>query len=79
MTSHSFVAHAQTVPLRDIFMKSIVAKADLPAGLVLEERHLAAKKPAGGLPAERMPDLLGRRLKRAVPVDSLLSLEDLEA
>jgi N-acetylneuraminate synthase len=73
-----FIDHAQTAGLRDIFMKSIVARSDLPAGLVLEARHLAAKKPAGGLPAERMPDLLGRRLRRAVPVDGLLSLEDLE-
>jgi N-acetylneuraminate synthase len=68
----------QAAGLRDIFMKSIVARSDLPAGLVLDGRHLALKKPADGLPADRLPELLGRRLRRALRIDAPLSLEDLE-
>lgn len=64
--------------LRDIFMKSIVARSNLPAGLVLDRHHLALKKPADGLSADRLPELLGRRLRRALPIDAPLSLEDLE-
>ena len=64
--------------LRPIFMKSIVARDDLAAGTRLSERHLAAKKPAGGIPPDRLPELLGRRLRRDVPRDGRLSLDDLE-
>lgn len=72
------VPSSETAPLRGIFMKSVVARRDLPAGTVLEERHLAAKKPAGGLPAERLPELVGRRLKHGVRMDTPLAFSDLE-
>ena len=64
--------------LRGIFMKSVVARDDLPAGTVLREEHLATKKPGSGIPAGELPSLVGRRLRRAVDRDTLLSLEDLE-
>jgi len=64
--------------LRGIFMKSVVARADLPAGTVLREEHLATKKPGSGIPAGELPSLVGRRLRRAVDRDTLLSPEDLE-
>lgn len=73
-----FTANPQTAELRDIFMKSIVARSDLPAGTVLEARHLAVKKPAGGLPAGDLPGLIGRRLKHGLRVDTPLALGDLE-
>lgn len=65
-------------PLRDTFMKSIVARVDLPAGTVLREEHLAVKKPAGGIPADRFAEFLNRRLKRAVAANSRLREDDLE-
>ena len=65
-------------PLRRLFQKSVVACADLAAGTVLRAEHLAAKKPGTGLPASQMPVLLGRRLRRAVAADALLSDDDLE-
>jgi len=64
--------------LRGIFMKSVVARLDLPAGTVLREEHLATKKPGSGIPAGELPSLVGRRLRRAVDRDTLLSPEDLE-
>lgn len=69
---------AETAPLRDIFTRSIVAKDALPAGTVLTRAHLAVKKPGTGLPPDRMDDVVGRRLARAVAADQLLSPEDLE-
>jgi N-acetylneuraminate synthase len=68
----------QAAPLREIFMKSIVAAADLPAGRVLSAADLAAKKPGTGIRASQLGSLLGRRLQRAVKRDQLLSLDDLE-
>lgn len=65
-------------PLRRMFTKSVVARDDLAAGTVLAAEHLAVKKPGGGVPAARMPELIGRRLKRAVRMDEPLQMEDLE-
>jgi N-acetylneuraminate synthase len=57
------------LPLRKLFTKSIVASMDLPSGTRLDEKHLRMKKPGNGLSAERMPDLIGKRLLRDVKVD----------
>jgi N-acetylneuraminate synthase len=64
-------------PLRRTFTKSVVARRDLPAGTRLAEEDLTLKKPGTGIPAERLPELLGRRLRRAVAADALLAEEDL--
>ncbi len=64
--------------LRGIFMKSVVVRDDLPAGTVLREEHLATKKPGSGIPARELRSLVGRRLRKAVDRDTLLTPEDLE-
>lgn len=69
---------ASVQSLRDIFTKSVMARLDLSAGTVLEAHHLAAKKPGTGIPANELPRLIGRRLKRDVGFDHLLSHDDLE-
>jgi N-acetylneuraminate synthase len=65
-------------PLRELFTKSVVAQADIPAGATIRREHLAAKKPGTGIPAGRLPDLLGKRLRRSVKVDELLAEDDFE-
>jgi N-acetylneuraminate synthase len=69
----------EMAPLRGLFTKSVVARADLAAGTVLGQEHLAAKKPGTGIPASRTAELIGRRLKRPLRRDSLLSEDDLES
>jgi len=64
-------------PLRIMFTKSVVARSELPAGTVLREEHLAVKKPGTGIPAARLPEVIGRILKRPARADALLSEEDL--
>ena len=63
--------------MRRIFMKSVVAARDLPAGTVLEAEHLAAKKPGLGIPANDLDTLIGKTLTRAVTRDQFLSKDDL--
>ncbi len=65
-------------PLRGIFMKSVVACADIPAGTLLTAEHLTTKKPGNGIPAEKLETLIGRRTLGDIAKDSLLSLNDLE-
>jgi N-acetylneuraminate synthase len=64
-------------PLRALFTKSVVARANLAAGTVLAADHLAAKKPGTGIPAARLPELIGRRLRRDVNADEPLRESDL--
>jgi N,N'-diacetyllegionaminate synthase len=65
-------------PLRNIFTKSVVARRDLPAGTVLAESDLTAKKPGTGIPGVRLPELVGRRLRRAIALDELLRNDDVD-
>jgi N-acetylneuraminate synthase len=67
----------EMAPLRDLFTKSVVAKVDLPAGTILQEEHLAVKKPGTGIPAGRLPELIGCRLRRAIAANALLQEQDL--
>lgn len=69
-------AAAEMEPLRGIFTKSVVARADLPAGTVLQSSHLTLKKPGTGIPAGRLPELLGRRLQRPVAANQFLEEAD---
>ncbi|MCA9320952.1 MAG: N-acetylneuraminate synthase family protein [Planctomycetes bacterium] len=65
-------------PLRKVFMKSIVAAADLAAGTCLERAHLAMKKPGTGIPADRVAEVLGHRLKRDLARNAQLTVDDLD-
>lgn len=69
----------EMVPLKRIFNKSVVARADLPAGTVLREDLLTVKKPGTGIPAEHFYRLIGRRLRRKVAANHFLAEEDLES
>ncbi|MGC8667501.1 MAG: N-acetylneuraminate synthase family protein [Chthonomonadales bacterium] len=69
---------AELAPLRSLFTKSIVLKRDLPEGTVLSDEHLAFKKPGTGIPAAEASKVVGRRLRRSVAADTLLSEDDLE-
>ena len=64
--------------LRRTFSKSIVARRDLAEGVSLGPDDLTMKKPGGGLPATKLPEVIGRRLKQAKTVDEQLTEEDLE-
>jgi N-acetylneuraminate synthase len=64
-------------PLREVFTKSVVARVDLPAGTILEEKHLTVKKPGTGIPSDRMKELIGHTLRRPVKADQILQESDL--
>ena len=65
-------------PALRMFEKSVVARFDLLAGTVLEEKHLAMKKPGTGIPESKIGNLISRCLKTAVKADALISEENLE-
>lgn len=63
--------------MRKLFTKSVVARADLPSGTVLQLEHLAVKKPGTGIPADQLSRVIGKILQRDVVKDELLQEEDL--
>ena len=67
----------QIAPLRDIFMKSVVAKEDLPEGTTLTKAHLAFKKPGTGISPQRIHEVVGRRLRHPLQRDTPITLKDL--
>lgn len=69
---------ADMMPLRKLFTRSVVARTDLPAGTVLRADHLLVKKPGTGIPASRLPELIGARLVRAVRADDLFADSDFQ-
>jgi N-acetylneuraminate synthase len=71
------VIASEMAPLRNLFTKSVVARGDLPAGTILEEKHLTVKKPGSGIPAARLSELIGRTLRSAVRTDQLFQESDL--
>jgi N-acetylneuraminate synthase len=68
----------EMAPLRAIFTKSVVARERLAAGTVLTEANLAAKKPGTGIPADQLPQFVGRRLRRTLEIDEQLRADDVE-
>jgi N-acetylneuraminate synthase/N,N'-diacetyllegionaminate synthase len=62
---------------RAVARRSLVAARALPAGHVLAAADLLAKRPGTGIPPDRAPSLVGRRLKRGVAADEPLSWEAL--
>lgn len=65
--------------MRSLFTKSVVARIDISAGTVLGREHLTIKKPGTGIPAARLPELIGARLIRDVKADQVLKEEYLES
>ena len=65
-------------PMRERFMRSVVASRDLAPGTTLRREDLAAKKPAGGLPPDALESLLGRRLRIPLARDERVTEAALE-
>ncbi len=68
----------ELAPLRQIFSRSIVVRENLSAGTILRAEQLCCKKPGGGLPPERLTQVVGRCLLRDVSADTVLQESDLE-
>jgi N,N'-diacetyllegionaminate synthase len=61
-----------------LIRRSLAAASDLAAGTVLERAMMTALRPGTGIPAARLDELVGRRLRRAIARHELLDAADLE-
>jgi N,N'-diacetyllegionaminate synthase len=64
--------------LRKTFTKSVVARRNIEAGKILTNDDVTLKKPGTGLPAARLPEIIGRRAQRSITADTLISEEDFD-
>ena len=70
---------ARLQEMKDIFEKSVVSLVDISAGTVITADMVSVKKPGTGIPARRLPEIIGRVAQRDILKDQLLSEEDLDA
>jgi N,N'-diacetyllegionaminate synthase len=64
-------------PARATFEKSVVSRGAIEAGTQIEREMLTTKRPGNGIPAIRLPEVVGRRAARAIPANHVLETADL--
>lgn len=58
--------------------KSIILKSNLKSGQKLKRKHVEFKCPGNGLTVNKLNEIIGRNLKKDLPVGHVLKLEDFE-
>ena len=66
------------VKIAQIARKSIVSAINLSVGDILTEENITVKRPGNGISAEKYYDILGKKIKKEIPKDTVIQLEDLE-
>jgi N-acetylneuraminate synthase len=61
--------------MKRVFEKSVVSASEIPAGAEISREMVAAKKPGTGIPARRLPEVVGRRARVDIPADTVLTEE----
>jgi len=69
---------AELAPLRSMFSKSVTARGPLAAGAVIGPDDLGLRKPGTGIPADQLPALIGRRVRRDIAAGEFLRESDIE-
>jgi N-acetylneuraminate synthase len=65
-------------PMRSLFQKSVAPAASFPAGTLLTRDMLTLKKPGTGIPSDNIDAVIGRRLRRDVSPEHILSWQDID-
>ncbi len=63
--------------MKEIFEKSVVALVDIPEGTVITDDLVGIKKPGTGIPAARLHEIIGLRVRRNIRRDTVLVEEDI--
>lgn len=60
-----------------IFAKSVCAKVPISKGTILTREMLALKKPANGIPAHEVENMIGKRINRDFDIDEFIKESDI--
>ena len=63
--------------MKDTFEKSIVTKVDIIKGEIIEKEMLGLKKPGTGIPARRLQEIAGKKARRFISKDTIISEDDI--
>jgi N-acetylneuraminate synthase len=63
--------------VRATFEKSVVTATSVPEGATIQRTMLTTKRPGDGIPAARLPEVVGRRAARSLPSNQLIEETDL--
>ena len=64
--------------LRQIFMKSIFTACDISQGETITAVHLTTKKPGTGIAAHKFSDVLGKKARKHIGKNTMLTTDDLD-
>jgi N-acetylneuraminate synthase/N,N'-diacetyllegionaminate synthase len=67
------------VNIARVVRRSLVARTDIPAGVVIQPEMLAIKRPAGGIEPKYYDVVLGSLTRKEIQKDNLLKWEDIQA
>ena len=80
---HALGATKQIQPgeqeVRHMANHSVVSLGAIPAGRVIAAEDVWVKRPGTGIPASDLPRVVGRRARRAIAADALVSWDDLDS
>ena len=62
--------------MKEIFEKSLVSSVDIPEGAVITKGMLTVKKPGSGLSPSRLREIIGKKTKKQILRNTLLSDDD---
>lgn len=68
----------EVAELRSIFMKSVFVRREMVSGETVTEDDLVTRKPGTGIPACKLKQLVGRKLRRPVSANFMLAEDDFE-
>ncbi len=63
--------------VRDVARRSIVAACTIPAGVTITREMLAFKRPGTGIAPAQWADVVGKRARREISADALITTKDL--
>lgn len=66
------------LPARQFARRSIVAQQEIPRGASIVQESLACKRPGTGIPPASLPMVVGRRARRTIPEDTVITWSMIE-
>ncbi len=69
---------SESLPMRELFSKSLVVTAKVLSGQVLTSENLGEKKPGTGIPSNRISEFLGKVATRELLPDEFLRESDID-
>ena len=70
--------HPKEKQIRAWAYRSIVTIKNIPRGKIIEQEDIWCKRPGTGIPSFEMENIIGRKVKNKIKINSLLKWEDLE-